>query len=76
MLLKSMGGSFLLSEDEPLTPNIDGVMALWIFRNSARNTQNRQKLDLSILVSEFFCPCPFARCVPELISPELGNCPH
>ena len=28
MLLKGMGESFLLSEDEPLTPNIDGVMAL------------------------------------------------
>ena len=28
VLLKGMGQSFLLSEDEPLTPNIDGVMAL------------------------------------------------
>ena len=28
MLLKGMGERFLLSEDEPLTPNIDGVMAL------------------------------------------------
>ena len=28
VLLKGMGESFLLSEDEPLTPNIDGVMAL------------------------------------------------
>ena len=28
MSLKGMGESFLLSEDEPLTPNIDGVMAL------------------------------------------------
>ena len=28
MLLKGMGESFLLSEDEPLTPNIDGLMAL------------------------------------------------
>ena len=27
-LCKSMGESFLLSEDEPLTLNIDGVMAL------------------------------------------------
>ena len=27
-LLKGMGESFLLSKDEPLTPNIDGVMAL------------------------------------------------
>ena len=28
MLLNGMGESFILSEDEPLTPNIDGVMAL------------------------------------------------
>ena len=28
MLLKDMDESFLLSKDEPLTPNIDGVMAL------------------------------------------------
>ena len=28
MVLKGMGESFLLSKDEPLTPNIDGVMAL------------------------------------------------
>ena len=28
LLLKGMGDSFLLSKDEPLTPNIDGVMAL------------------------------------------------
>ena len=28
MLLKGMGERFLLSKDEPLTPNIDGVMAL------------------------------------------------
>ena len=28
MLLKGMGESFILSEDEPLTPNIDGVVAL------------------------------------------------
>ena len=27
-LLKGMGETFLLSKDEPLTPNIDGVMAL------------------------------------------------
>jgi len=26
--LKGMGESFLLSKDEPLTSNIDGVMAL------------------------------------------------
>ena len=28
VLLKGTGFSFLLSDDEPLTPNIDGVMAL------------------------------------------------
>ena len=28
LLLKGMDESFILSEDEPLTPNIDGVMAL------------------------------------------------
>ena len=28
VLLKGMGEGFLLSKDEPLTPNIDGVMAL------------------------------------------------
>ena len=28
MLSKGIGESFILSEDEPLTPNIDGVMAL------------------------------------------------
>ena len=36
MLSKDMGESFLLSKDEPLTPNIDGVMALWIFRRRAQ----------------------------------------
>ena len=28
ILLKGMGETFILSEDEPLTPNIDGVVAL------------------------------------------------
>ena len=28
LLLKGMSDSFILSKDEPLTPNIDGVMAL------------------------------------------------
>ena len=28
VLLKGMGERFLLSKDEPLTPDIDGVMAL------------------------------------------------
>ena len=43
MLLKGMGERFLPSEDEPLTPNIDGVMALWIFRRRAQNTKIGQK---------------------------------
>ena len=58
MLLKSMGESFLLSKDEPLTPNIDGVMALWIFRRRAQKTKNWRKLDLSILVFIIFRPRP------------------
>ena len=37
--LKSMGESFLLSQDEPLTPNKDGVMTLWIFRRRAQHTE-------------------------------------
>ena len=43
LLLKCLGESFLLSEDEPLTPNIDGVMALWIFRRRAQTAKNRRK---------------------------------
>ena len=43
MLLKGMGESFILSKDEPLTPNIDGVMALWIFRRRAQTAENRRK---------------------------------
>ena len=31
MLLKGMGENFLLSKDEPLTPNIDGVMGQFLF---------------------------------------------
>ena len=46
MLLKGVGESFILSEDEPLTPNIDGVMALWIFRRRAQTAKKWQKLDL------------------------------
>ena len=45
VLLKSMGESFLLSEDEPRTPNIDGVMALWNFRRRAQTAKNLRKLD-------------------------------
>ena len=39
VLLKGMGESFLLSKDEPLTPNIDRVMALWIFERSAQKAK-------------------------------------
>ena len=39
-LMKGMGESFLLSEDEPLTLNIDGVMALWTFRKRAQTAKN------------------------------------
>ena len=58
MLLKGVCESFLLSKDEPLTPNIDGVMALWFFRRGAQKAENRQKLDLWILVFNFFARAP------------------
>ena len=73
MLLKSMGESFLLSKDEPLTPNIDGVMALWIFRNRAQTAENWRKsakigpLDSSL---EFFSPPPPGRFVSEFNFPS------
>ena len=56
MLLKSMDESFLLYEDEPLTPNIDGVMTLW--PKTRKSAENQQKLDLSIIVFIFFAPAP------------------
>ena len=43
MLSKGMGEKFLLSKDEHLTPDIDGVASLWIFRRSAQNTKNGEK---------------------------------
>ena len=49
MLLKGMGESFLLSDDETLTPNIDGVMALWILEGGPKRPKigkNWQKMDL------------------------------
>ena len=62
MLLKGMGGRFLLSEDEPLTPNIDGVMRHFDFLEGGPKRPkigvNRRKLDLSILVFIFFAPAP------------------
>ena len=57
MLSKGMGKSFLLSKDEPLTSNIDGVVALWIFRR-AQTAKKWQKMDFLILVFEFFAPAP------------------
>ena len=39
ILLKGMVGSCLLSKDALLVPDIDGVMALWIFKRRAQNTQ-------------------------------------
>ena len=65
MLWKGMGESFLLSEDEQLTPNIDGVMALLIFRRRAQNTKIGQKLaKIGPLDPSFYFiltppPCPF-----------------
>ena len=44
LLLKGMGECFILSKDEPLTPSIDVVMALWIFRRRAQNTKIGRKL--------------------------------
>ena len=73
MLLKSMGESFLLSKDEPLTPNIDGVMALWIFRRRAQTAENRLKLDLSILVFPPV-PTPWKKSVQTFLSLELRKC--
>ena len=67
MVFKGMGESFLLSKDEPLTPNIDGVMALWIFRRRAQTSKNRQKLakigplDPSFY---FFAPSPLGKLNP------------
>ena len=56
MSLKGMIEKSLLFEDEPLTPNIDKVMPVWIFRRRAQNTkigENTQKLDFSDLVFSF-----------------------
>ena len=64
VLLKDMGESFLLSEDELLTPNIDWVVALWIFRNRSQNTKIGQKsAKIGPLKSSFYLvspppPCP------------------
>ena len=39
VLLQEMVESCLPSKDEPLNPNIDEVMAIWIFRRRAQNTK-------------------------------------
>ena len=57
-----MGESFLLAEDEPLTPNIDGVMALEFLEGGPKTrklAENRRKLDLWTLVF-FFVPAPLS----------------
>ena len=57
--LKGTGERCLPSEDGPLTPNMDGVMALGMFRKRARNTTHRRTWDLSMLVFLlFFAPRP------------------
>ena len=58
MLPKGMGESFLLPKDEPLTPNIDGVIE-FLEEGPKRPKIGKkwQKLDLSILVF-IFCPRP------------------
>ena len=72
MLLKGMGENFILSKDEPLTPNIDGVMALWIFRRRAQTAENRRKLTkIGPLNSSLWIlsPPPSGRFVPEFLFP-------
>ena len=67
MLSKGMGETFLLSADEPLTPDIDGVMSLWIFKRRAQNTKNERKLVLSILVFIFPPPPPRRKFLPIIL---------
>ena len=45
MLLKGMVESCLLSEDELLTPNIDEVMAVWIFKTVRVEEELQYKTD-------------------------------
>ena len=75
MLLKGMGESFLLSKDESLTLDIDGVMALWMSKRGAQTTENRRKLDLSILVFTF-CPRPLEEIRSKLLILELPKRPR
>ena len=53
MSLKDMIESSLLPKDEPLSPNIDKVVRVWIFRRRAQNTKIGKKMDFSILVFIF-----------------------
>ena len=43
----------LVSKDKPLTPNIDKVIGVRIFKRRAQNTKKQSRLDISILV--FMC---------------------
>ena len=56
-----MGKSFLLSKDEPLPPNIDGVMVLWIFRRRAQLAKKSAKIGPLDPSFWFFCPRPLVR---------------
>ena len=64
MLLKGMGENFLLFKGEPLTPDIDGVVELWIFRRRAQNTKIGQKSGkigpLDPTFNIFFAPAPLS----------------
>ena len=78
MLLKGMGESFLLSEDKPLTPDIDGVMALWILeggpktRISAENLAKIGPLDPSF---SMFLPPPLVRSCSIFFKDHIGSKP-
>ena len=75
-LLKGMGESFLLSEDEPLNPNIDGVMALWIFRRRAQTAENRRKsakIGPLEYIFYLFSPPPSGRFVSEFFIPNVNG---
>ena len=59
MILKGMCERFLLSKDEPLTPDIDLVMALWSFRNRAQNTKiGRELANIGPLDPSFYFISP------------------
>ena len=69
--MKGMGESFLLSEEEPLTPNIDGVVALRNFRRRAHTAEHRRTLDLSMLVFISVRPDPLEEIRANLLILEL-----